>query len=196
MKKKIKDEKVLSAFEQLKTLKHKEFVLEYIEMRNATKAYQKVYKTKNYSAAMVDGCKLVRNGKIKAAIDEKFAEKWAEKQKDVGLVYNELLKIATSDVSDLLNFDKNKIEFNDFKNIDTKTIKNIEITEQKDKDKDESEKIITKIQLHDKVKALSELTKMLGIIQNKVTVHVNYDKESAEKIQELFGESETSEENN
>lgn len=75
------------------TEKQKRFADEYLIDLNATRAYKAVYKNvKKDETASVNGCKLLRNTKVKAYLDERLAQISSEKIADA----EEVMKYLTS----------------------------------------------------------------------------------------------------
>lgn len=188
-KKKKKEKKETTVFDSL-SIKHKEFVINYLETLNATKAYQKAYPSSNYNASSVGGFNLLRNPKIKNALKEYYNELWDNKDDYIGVLFKKLLNIVDFDISSYVDDDGNicldKINKENSFPISEVTRK---VTESK-----YGTNIQESIKTVDKLKAISELAKVLNMIQEKMTVNLNYDKESAQRIQEVFSGSGVSEE--
>lgn len=170
----------------LLSAKHKEFVLNYIAFsRNGTKAYSKTYPTAKFESCMVLASKLLRNVKVKAALEEYYNNLWESKEKEIGIVFDNLIKLASSDISNVIDYEDGVMKIKEFNDIDTSIIQQINQTVS---DTKEGQRINESIKLYDKTKAISELVRILEMIQEKVTVNVNFDKESAKDIQDIFNE--------
>ena len=168
------------------SVKNKDFDLEYLSNgNNATKAYSKVYPNAKYVTARSNGAKLLAKTNIKEALSDYFNSMWSEKEKDIGKIYNNLIKQATADIADVIEYKNGEMRIKDFDEIDTSTIQQITQTVT---DTKEVQRINESIKLFDKTKAQSDLIRVLKMIEEKVTVNVNYDKESVGEIQDIFNE--------
>src|SRR5690606_4365172 len=81
------------------TDKQRLFCIYYIKYFNATKAYQKAYECE-YTTAMVNGSRLLRNAKISDEIDRLKAEQANELKIDVRDVLQKYIDIAFADITD------------------------------------------------------------------------------------------------
>jgi hypothetical protein len=149
-------------------IKHKTFVLEYIANgNNATKAYMKVFEIKNYDSASVLSHKLLRNVKVSEAIEIYYTKLWESKSKEIGKAFGSLLRIASSDIANVVDFEDGQMKVKDFKNVDSSVIKAVSqnVTETAN-----GVNVHTSVVLHDKVKAISELLKVLNMINEKMEI--------------------------
>ena len=96
--------------EEIETLNNEElterqrlFCLYYVRWFNATKAYQKAYSC-DYSTAMVNGCKLLSNPKIKEHIQAIKDAKIKQAMYTAEDFFQKMIDIAYSDVTDYLSF--------------------------------------------------------------------------------------------
>lgn len=87
--------------------KQRLFAVIYSKRFNATKAYQQVYHC-TYESAMVNGCLLLRNVKVKALIDKLTAIEFNKEALKRG-VLQKYIDIALSDIGDYLTFGKKQI---------------------------------------------------------------------------------------
>lgn len=89
------------------TDKQRLFCVAYAKCMNATKAYQKVYEC-TYETAMVNGCKLLRNTKIKEQIDLLVGAECNKEflQKSILQKY---IDIAFADITDFLTFGQEEV---------------------------------------------------------------------------------------
>lgn len=87
--------------------KHRLFAVIYSKRFNATKAYQQVYHC-TYESAMVNGCLLLRNAKVKALIDELTAIEF-NKEALKRSILQKYIDIALSDIGDYLTFGKKQV---------------------------------------------------------------------------------------
>ena len=96
--------------EEIETLNNEEltekqrlFCLYYVRWFNATKAYQKAYRC-DYTTAMVNGCKLLSNPKIKEHIQAIKDAKIKQAMYTAEDFFQKMIDIAYSDVTDYLSF--------------------------------------------------------------------------------------------
>ena len=96
--------------EEIETLNNEEltekqrlFCLYYVRWFNATKAYQKAYRC-DYSTAMVNGCKLLSNPKIKEHIQAIKDAKIKQAMYTAEDLFQKMMDIAYSDATDFLSF--------------------------------------------------------------------------------------------
>lgn len=85
------------------TEKQRKFCLFYVRCFNATRAYQKAYKC-TYSTAMTEGCKTLRNPKIKSEIEnlkQNRLNKDLLKEEDI---FQRYIDIAFADITDYVSF--------------------------------------------------------------------------------------------
>ncbi|MCR0319639.1 terminase small subunit [[Clostridium] innocuum] len=109
--------------EEIETLNNEEltekqrlFCLYYVRWFNATKAYQKAYSC-DYSTAMVNGCKLLSNPKIKEHIQAIKDAKIKQAMYTAEDFFQKMMDIAYSDATDFLSFgrrinEKTGLEYN------------------------------------------------------------------------------------
>ena len=100
--------------EEIETLNNEEltekqrlFCLYYVRWFNATKAYQKAYSC-DYSTAMVNGCKLLSNPKIKEHIQAIKDAKIKQAMYTAEDFFQKMMDIAYSDATDFLSFGRRK----------------------------------------------------------------------------------------
>lgn len=96
--------------EEIETLNNEEltekqrlFCLYYVRWFNATKAYQKAYRC-DYTTAMVNGCKLLSNPKIKEHIQAIKDAKIKQAMYTAEDFFQKMMDIAYSDATDFLSF--------------------------------------------------------------------------------------------
>ncbi len=100
--------------EEIETLNNEEltekqrlFCLYYVRWFNATKAYQKAYSC-DYSTAMVNGCKLLSNPKIKEHIQVIKDAKIKQAMYTAEDFFQKMMDIVYSDATDFLSFGRRK----------------------------------------------------------------------------------------
>lgn len=150
----------------IKNVKHKSFALEYIKNGgNGTKAYRSVYTKVTYDTASVNSYKLLRNAQISDAIQEYYDLLWEAKENEIGKTFDNLIKMANSDISDVVEYNKKDgVEIKDFDTIDTHSVQSIteNISETK-----YGKNIIRSVKMYDKQKANSDLIKVLDMVSEK-----------------------------
>ena len=145
--------------------KIREFIYNYIELGfNATKAYLKTYKNKSYSTAKINSHRLLLKANIKEALQELLDEHWNVKENNISETFKRWQILASADISDYLD-DQGNIKVEEFKELNTYPIaqfdKNITDTAN-------GQNIKQSIKLLDKQKALEMISKILGMIQEKI----------------------------
>lgn len=85
------------------TDKQKAFVLEFVRLSNATQAYINAYDA-DYSTAMVNGSKMLRNTKVQQAIATLRKAKMHDLSIDTFDLIQDLAKEARADIGDFLEF--------------------------------------------------------------------------------------------
>lgn len=166
------------------TPKQKKFVEEYVIDWNATRAYKIAYPDASDKAAESSSSRLIRNGKIQAYAEN--IQKDLSKLSGLTAMRNllELKKIAFSNMSD---FKKDWFDIEDYEKLDPETKAAIsEITTEVTRVKLGEKKII-KFKLHDKLKAIEMINKMLGFNDpDKVDVTTGGDKLSTDPVNIVF----------
>lgn len=84
------------------------FCLHFVKCFNATKAYQKAYGC-NYETAMVEGCKHLRNPKIKNEIQRLKRGRMNREFLDAEDIVQKYMDIAFSDITDYLSFGREMV---------------------------------------------------------------------------------------
>lgn len=149
--------------------KQESFCLKYLECGNASEAYRHAYKCMKMKSETVNrkACELLKRDKIRARVEELQNESREKSKITKERILDELACIAFSSVTDM---NKSWIERKDFvkltrkekaaiKSISTKVLKkNIGSTENPDWVDVE----YIKVELHDKIKAIERICKMLG----------------------------------
>lgn len=169
IKKKAKDNPKPEKKEEIKLEDFKpdqqNFILEYIKTRNATKSYMMAYPKTSYGVASVNAHKLLKNANVSAYIKNYFDQLWANRKDEIGKTLDNLLKIANADLGSILEKTADGLKVKDFDKIDTSIIQSIS---QSRSDTKYGEASSLSIRLFDKSKAISDLTKVLGMITEKV----------------------------
>lgn len=144
--------------------KQKLFCLSYLQSFNATKAYKEAYPSvKNDETAAVSGARLLRNVKVSKAISEKLNSIWSEKEQFIGRTLSEILALAFSDMSEVINIKNGSLIMKDLKEVDSRAIQSIKTTRTND-----SETIT--VSLYNKNQALALLAKILNMVTERTEV--------------------------
>jgi len=160
------------AFEELSD-KHKEFVLNYIENGgNITRAYSKAYSQEGIhlsdGVAAASGTRLLNNVKIKEILKKHYTDVWEEKQDKIGKVFDDLLKMVSVDISDIVEYENGEMKIKNFTDVkNTSIIKKItqKISETKD-----GRSVTESIEIVDKLKAIESMLKVLNMNQEKMEI--------------------------
>ena len=161
-KKKINDKK---AFDLLKA-KEKDFFLYYLELgRNATKAYMKVFPNCKYESAAVEASKFLKKPNVKAALKEHYDALWEKRNDVIGKMFENLLEIGNSDIADVVDYKNGSMIIKEFEKVNTSLIKSISQTTT---DTKEGVRTVEKVEMHDKLSAIKEIDKILGLATDKV----------------------------
>lgn len=163
--------------------KEKEFVLNYLALsQNATKAYLKTYPNANYGTASTQSSRMLEKPKIKEAISKELKKVWDKKEEQIAKLFQKLIDASGADIGDFLD-EYGDIKTHNFNDLNTFLIDSYSKSVS---DTKEGQNVRMTIKMVDKLKAIQELTKILGMITDKVEVNVNYDKEKAKELHELF----------
>lgn len=141
--------------------KQKLFCLSYLQCFNATKAYKEAYSSiKSDDTAAVSGARLLRNDKVKQALNEKLGDFWKEKGEMVGRTLKEIMALAFSDIDDIVQIKGDTFKVKDLRTIDSRAIQSIKTTLTND-----SETIA--VSLYNKNQALALLAKILNMVTER-----------------------------
>lgn len=166
------------------------FCLLYIRCFNATKAYQKAYGS-SYSTAMQNGCKLLRNTKIKEEIEKLRQDRlnsffFAEED-----LFRKYMDIAFADIKDYAEFGKKEVTYVDKRGIEHKT--EVSFVDLK-KDSEVDGTIVSeisqgrdgvKIKLADRLKALQWLSDHMDLPTEKQRAEIDLLKTKAKTDKEI-----------
>ena len=146
-------------------VKQRVFVLEYLWSFNATTAYCTAYPgAKSIAGAAASSSKLLGNLRINNAIQEQLHQFWENKQKECGRALAEIKSLAYSDISKIIDFSNGQITVKNLSQIDSRVIKSIKQTTSPNGDS-------IQVTLHDKVQALSLLSKILDMFPDEKVEH-------------------------
>lgn len=177
--------------------KQRLFCVIYAKCLNATKAYQKVYKC-TYETAMVNGCKLLRNTKIKEQLNKLIESdlNYEFLQKSIAQKYKD---IAFADINDYMEygteyepqFDKEgNVKLDENGEIITKPKSYVLLNNSVKTDGTVISEISAgnngvKIKLVDKMKAIAELRKIKNLLDEKEKLQLDIENKrlQSEKLQ-------------
>lgn len=175
------------------TIKQEKFCNYYIETGNASEAYRRAYNCDNMSEKAIweNASKLLNNTKVAPRVKE-----LQDELKDISDItkerlMRELSNIAFSTISDMHN---TWIERKDFENLSPKqksAIKSISTKVLKKnigtKDNPEYADVeFVKIEMHDKLKAIEDLAKMLGYNEPEKHEHIFREPMTDERAKEIM----------
>lgn len=148
------------------TEKQRKFCVVYSRCLNATKAYQKVYEC-GYESAMVNGCILLRNHKIREQIDKLNAVQF-DKEFIKKSVLQKYIDIALSNITEYLDFGNKEIETDK----GTFTVSYVDIKNSSEVDGTLITEISQgkegiKVKLADKMKAMEFLNKYSNLLNDE-----------------------------
>lgn len=89
--------------------KQRLFCLYYSRSFNATRSYQKAYEC-SYSTAMAEGCKSLKNPKIKNEIIQLKEERYSQAILKPEDIFQKYMDIAFSDITDYLEFGREEVQ--------------------------------------------------------------------------------------
>lgn len=172
--------------------KQRLFCVIYAKRMNATKAYLKAY-TCTYETAMVEGCKALRNPKIKEQVDRLTALELNKEFLSRGII-QKYIDIAFSDITDFMKFGKkDEICYDSYGKpildengmIKTKEVSYVELKESNQIDgtliSEISEgNVGIKVKLVDKMKALDFLTKHCNLLSDEEKIQLDIEKRKLE----------------
>lgn len=174
------------------TDKQRLFCIYYTKYFNATKAYQKAYESE-YTTAMVNGHRLLRNAKISAEIERIKEEQANELKLGVRDILQKYIDIAFADITDFTTFGKKEVPvmtemgplLDDEGNEVTKEINYVDFNDSLEVDGT----IITEVKqgrdgisvkLADKMKALEMLSKYFDLLSENDKKRLQEEKLKAE----------------
>lgn len=164
------------------TEKQRLFCLYYVRCFNATKAYQKAYQS-SYETSMVEGCKLLRNPKVKAEILELKQNRLNRELLDESDIFQKYMEIAFADMNDFVDIHRSGIMPKS--NIDGTIITEISDTANG-----------IKIKLADRMKALEWIDKHMGLATEEQRERVGLLKAQRKKLEHDLNTVKTTERNN
>ena len=148
------------------TLNQKLFVKEYLKDRNGTRAYIAAYpNTTKETTAWTNSSRLLSNAKVKALIDKGFAKLSKKLEVSQERIIKEYAKIAFFDIKDLFDDEDCLKKIKDMDENTRAVVSGLEVTTVNNPDDFHR---IKKIKLNDKLKALNDLSKHLGMFKEKV----------------------------
>jgi phage terminase small subunit len=164
-----KKEVVESAFDTLQNEKHKLFVSHYVGdcLFNATKAYLQVYPYVKYNSASVKGCELLRNVKVKAAVDEICAERFKQIQTEAekSKTYEMIKNLSDCTIDQVVDLENGTLTVKDFSEIPKEALHLIESIQMDERQSDSSSSSsrVLKVKLINKLSALKLRSEIQGL---------------------------------
>ncbi|MGI5947732.1 MAG: terminase small subunit [Lachnospiraceae bacterium] len=140
----------------------------YVRSFNATTAYQKAYACTRASA-MTNGSRLLKNDKVKTEIEHLKKEKVSRLLLSENDVFEKMVEIAFSDITDYVRFDRSVVLLNDSDEVDGSLIS--EIKQGKDG---------ISIKLADKMKALLWLADHMDLATEEQRARIDLLKKQAQ----------------
>ncbi|MDR3598740.1 terminase small subunit [Clostridium sp.] len=192
------------------TDKQRLFCVIYSRCLNATNAYQEVYKC-TYETAMVNGCNLLRNTKIKEQIEKlnavEFNKEFIKRsviQKYIDIAFADISKFAKFGKRDKIQYDSNGQPIMEDGKLKTYEESYLELKESDRVDgtlitEISGNKDVFKIKLADKMKAMDFLSKYSNLLsdEEKLKLDIEYKKLANRKlgaeIAKINGESDDDE---
>jgi phage terminase small subunit len=141
------------------------FVLNYIETKNAVKSYLAAYPKSNYKTAGVQAHRALKNPNISRFLNNYYEELWSSRKREIGRTFDNLLKIANADIANIVSYEGDRMEVRPFSQSDTFIIAEIKETVSETQN---GTNVNRSVKLKDSTKATSELVKVLGMITEKV----------------------------
>ena len=120
----------------------------------------------NYGTAAVMANRLLKKAKISDAIQEYYDASWKEKEKQISKLFDDLLNVVNADVADYID-ENGEIDVKKIKSLNTFPLVEYNRTVS---DTAQGQNVKTSVKLLDKLKAISELTKILQMINEKVEI--------------------------
>jgi phage terminase small subunit len=169
-KKNKKEVKEKSAFDSLAP-KHQLFVKQYIICNGkGGPAYRQVYTVKDIFTASVNANRLLKNAKIKQAIDDEYKKIFKDKDSEIeqSKTYKLIHSISNTNIADVINLESGTLEVKDISEIPVEAQEAIESIQSREKmGKYGPEKVLI-VKMHDKIKAIELRAKLQGMLQDKM----------------------------
>lgn len=146
------------------TAKQSLFVEMYFRHKlNATRAYREAYGTENEQTAAVNGARLLKNAKVAEAIEARRKELVESTGITPERVLQEFGRIAFADMRTFVKWGPDGVRLNDSEDLDDNASACVAEVSETTSEKGGS----IKFKLHDKVNALTQLAKHLGMFTEK-----------------------------
>ena len=166
--------------------KEKSIVLEYVSNGfNQTQAYKKYSPKTDIVTCRTLAARVFTKVGVKEALNEYFKDLWERKEEEIGKTFLKLLSFVHADISDVADFKDGELIIKDFDKAKTGIIR--ELSQAKTLGK-YGESVKNSIKIVDQTKSMSDLIRVLNMINEKMTVSIKYDKEAAKEIQDTFNE--------
>lgn len=165
-----KKEKEKSAFESLAP-KHQLFVKQYIICNGkGGPAYRQVYTVKDIFTASVNANRLLKNAKIKQAIDDEYKKIFKDKDSEIekSKTYKLLHSISDTDIDEVIDLENGTLTVKDLSEIPRSAIPAIQSIKRHKKETAYGTDDMLEIKMHDKLKAIELRAKLQGMLEKDV----------------------------
>jgi ribosomal protein L12E/L44/L45/RPP1/RPP2 len=165
-----KKEKEKSAFESLAP-KHQLFVKQYIICNGkGGPAYREVYGVKDMNTAYVNANKLLRNTKIKQAVDDEYKKIFKEKDSEIekSKTYKLIRMISDADIDEVTDLENGTLKVKNMSEIPRSAIPAIQSIKRHRKETAYGTDDMLEIKMHDKLKAIELRAKFQGLLEKDV----------------------------
>lgn len=162
------------------TDKQRLFCILYTQCFNATKAYQKAHEGCTYNTAAVEGCRLLKNPKIRKEIKSLKQNRFNQELLATEDIFQKFIDIAYADIKDYLRWGENGVQFIDSAEVDGSLVTEIRWG-----------KNGTSVKLSDRISALRWLAEHMDMATEKQKVEIallkakaGEDAQGSERIKE------------
>jgi len=169
-KKKKKETKEKTAFESLAP-KHQLFVKQYIICNGkGGPAYRQIYTVKDIFTASVNANRLLKNAKIKQAIDDEYKKIFKDKDSEIeqSKTYKLIHSISDADIDEVIDLEDGTLKVKNISEIPRSAIPAIQSIKRHKKETAYGTDDTLEIKMHDKIKALELRAKLQGMLQDKM----------------------------
>lgn len=142
--------------------RHEIFAREYLVDLNATAAYQRVYKCTE-GVARRNGSRLLSNVDIQALIQRLRLERQHRTEITADRIIQEWARIAFSDIAAVIDFDGNSVQLRKSQDLSPDVTAALETVATTVSETEFGTKVSYKVKMHNKVAALQQLGKLMGL---------------------------------
>lgn len=162
-----KEIKGKSAFDSLAP-KHQLFVKQYIICNGkGGPAYRQVYPVKDMNTAYVNANRLLRNAKIKQAIDDEYKKIFKDKDSEIeqSKTYKLLHSIGDADIDEVVDLENGTLKVKNMSEIPRSAIPAIQSIKRHKKETAYGTDETLEVKMHDKIKAIELRAKLQGMLE-------------------------------